>query len=296
MVTGWIHKHCGTLKMKWLKNETAFQFLGGQLEECKSNDEKEHLQAFVQFKKRKSFKQVIAIFKPGVWHVERRKYSVAKCLKYVSKDDTKKGPYEQYGIAVHPKKSQNLSEIKEMIDEGASKRELWTEHFPTMSMRFRGVYEGMKQLQEEDEDPEFAINDFGDWRLMLDFRRTIILQGATEIGKSEFAKALLPNALWCNHKNDLEKFDKNRHVGIIFDDMTFNHWPPTSQIAVVDVRNKRTIDTKGGCATIPGGQPHIITTNVPYGKCVDLDVPQIGRRCVVIYLELDTSGKRIIRS
>jgi hypothetical protein len=86
------------------------------------------------------------------------------------------------------------------------------------------------------------------------------LRGPSGLGKTEFAKSLFSNPLFVTHRDKLKLLNKT-HDGIIFDDMSFMHWPRESQIHIIDVQNNRDIDVKHGMVTIPAGMPRIFTSN-----------------------------------
>lgn len=111
--------------------------------------------------------------------------------------------------------------------------------------------------------------------------RSVIFWGEAGIGKTEFAKQLLPKALFVSHMDDLALFEVGVHEGIIFDDMDFTHFPRTSQIHVVDFDNVRSIHIRYAVARIPARTPKIFTTNTPFGKIFDINDAAIRRRIVI---------------
>lgn len=52
------------------------------------------------------------------------------------------------------------------------------------------------------------------------------------------------------------------HDGIVFDDMSFNHWPAEACIHLVDLAYNRSINVRYGTVMIPAELPRIFTTNV----------------------------------
>ena len=62
--------------------------------------------------------------------------------------------------------------------------------------------------------------------------------------------------------DDLKRFDARTNDGLVFDDMTFTHWPPKSCINIVDMEHDRTINVRYGTVTIPAWTKRIFTTNI----------------------------------
>lgn len=90
---------------------------------------------------------------------------------------------------------------------------------------------------------------------------TLLIWGPPGKGKTTLAKNLIENPLFISHMDKLKDFDPTTHGGIIFDDMSFAHFPRTAQIALVDVENDRQIHVRYTYAEIPAGTKKIVTTN-----------------------------------
>lgn len=91
--------------------------------------------------------------------------------------------------------------------------------------------------------------------------KTTVIVGPSGCGKSTWAKRVSPKpALWVNHLDDLKKLTKE-HKSIIFDDMSFEHLPRTTQIYLVDQDDVRTIHCRHSNASIPKNMPKIFTAN-----------------------------------
>lgn len=95
-----------------------------------------------------------------------------------------------------------------------------------------------------------------DWRVLF-------LWGASGMGKTQWAKALLPGATLIRHRNQLQDADFSK--GVIFDDFDVSHWPPTSVIHLVDWDEVTGTDVKHGYVIIPPHTRKIFTFN----KCLD---------------------------
>lgn len=180
-------------------------------------------------------------------------------------------------------KRTDLEDIKKMVVDGASKKALWEKHWGTMTRCYRGVYEGMTRLTAPSNKPEYQLSDFPNWEPMTwegkgrDFK-SWILQGPSNIGKTEFAKAHFENPLVISHVDELKLLED--HDGIIFDDMNFEHWPRSAQIHLVDNAIARAINVKHDIARIPAYTRKVFTRN-PWAGIFDLEDDAIITRVSV---------------
>lgn len=132
---------------------------------------------------------------------------------------------------------------------------------------------------------KFAVlNGPWQWNISVSTTHSVILWGEAGIGKTEYAKYLLPDALFVSHLDDLGSLNED-YNGIIFDDMAFTHLPRTSQIHLVDMDNDRSIHIRYKVAVIPSHTPKIFLTNEQGGFIFDLNDAAIRRRVEVHHLE-----------
>jgi len=105
---------------------------------------------------------------------------------------------------------------------------------------------------------------------------TLLLVGKSGIGKTTWAKQTIPKpCLFVTHLDDLKKFRIGYHISILFDDVSFNHLPETSQIHLLDFENPRSIHIRHTIARVPSGIRKIITCNtIP----VSYHIEAISRR------------------
>lgn len=118
-----------------------------------------------------------------------------------------------------------------------------------------------------------------------DQNRCLVVVGESGIGKTTWAKRIAPKpCLFVSHIDDLKKFQIGYHQSIIFDDVTFTHYPITAQIHLVDTENPRSIHVRYGTAKINAGIPKIFTCNT---DPVDRNNDAIRRR--IQYLDCSQS-------
>lgn len=124
-----------------------------------------------------------------------------------------------------------------------------------------------------------TLEDFGPLP-RLEERKTLIICGKSGRGKTSLAKLLYPTAQFITHGDTMQTFCPKRYTGIIFDDMSFKHWPRENQIHVVDQDNDAQLHCRYFNANIPAGTPKTITTNLKWDQIL-LDDPAIIRRIQV---------------
>jgi len=118
----------------------------------------------------------------------------------------------------------------------------------------------------------------------IELNKSIVLVGWSGVGKTTWAKwfcqqnSVTPT-LFCSHIDTLKQFDGSKHKSIIFDDVSFKHYPVQTQIHLVDQENPRQIHCRHTTATIPPGITKIFTCNE---DPLDLEHPAVARRTTVI--------------
>lgn len=111
--------------------------------------------------------------------------------------------------------------------------------------------------------------------------KSYILRGPSGIGKTSWCKHWAPKpALFVSHIDALRQFRATYHVSIIFDDLSFAHLPPQSQIHLCDYNDTRQIHMRHRVQQIPPGIHKFFTINPPYQ--VFIEMPAIERRCIYI--------------
>jgi len=101
-----------------------------------------------------------------------------------------------------------------------------------------------------------------EWENIQSQQQSLVFIGKAGCGKTTFVKHFAPKpALFVTHIDTLKQFNKHYHKSIIFDDMSFSHWPRETQIAIVDKEQPRAIHIRYGVAEIPAGIPKYFTAN-----------------------------------
>lgn len=160
-----------------------------------------------------------------------------------------------------------------------------------LTIHGNAIQKNLRSLAVKRKEPDYSIDNFSinfEW----DRTKSLVLWGPTNTGKTSLAKALLPRALFITHKDRLKDYDEDEYEGLIFDDMSFKHWPREAQIHIVDFDNDRQIDVKHGMAMIPAKTPRIFTTNMMPAEIMLADDGAIARRIQIEFIK-DKVSKRI---
>lgn len=97
--------------------------------------------------------------------------------------------------------------------------------------------------------------------------RTLFVWGDTNTGKTTWAVHQFEKALLVSHQDMLRAFDPDIYDGIIFDDMSFDHWPAESAIHLLDWDFQREIHCRYTTAIIPARTRKIFCSNKPFDQC-----------------------------
>jgi hypothetical protein len=249
-----------------------------------------HLQGYVNFTRALSMRQVKELIHGGAYLAiaegnaqQNRLY----CLKLRPEDEKPNEEFYEIGLCPQQGKRTDLDAVKEAIESGASDRQIALTHFSQWVKYRKSFKEFRIMMNSPSSIPRYSLNSFPEeWRrISSNDIKTAIFWGSTGIGKTQFAKALLPKALFVSHVDDLLRYDITEHNGIIFDDMDFNHFPRTSQIHLTDWEETRSVHCRFHCAVIPAETQKIFTTNETDGRIFDLEDGAVRRRVKVYHLE-----------
>lgn len=104
----------------------------------------------------------------------------------------------------------------------------------------------------------YELKDFN--RAPLDFTKTAHVYGPSGTGKTSFVTAHFDNPLFVRHIEALKKLSPDNDA-IIFDDMSFLHWPTESVIALVDQDFDSDINVRYSTVNIPAHTTKVFTHN-----------------------------------
>jgi len=235
-----------------------------------------HYQGYVEFVIRRTLNTVKSLVsKRG--HFEARRGTQTEAIEYCMKD----GVFQEFGTraVVEPGRRNDLERIAQLLVEGITIREI-ANQFPTQYIRY---HNGILQLARQLQPRHFAVR-YGPFPWDYPEQITsLVIWGNSGIGKSEFAKFLLPKALFISHIDQLTLYDPQEYNGIVFDDMSFAHMPREAQIHLVDWDNDRAIHVRYGTAFIPANTPKIFTAND--WRIFNQNDPAIDRRITLVQLQ-----------
>lgn len=99
--------------------------------------------------------------------------------------------------------------------------------------------------------------------------------GPSGIGKTAYALWHFENPLMITHMDKLRELTPDND-GLVFDDMSFKHYPPEAVIQILDMDYDRDIHARYRAAVIPAGLPRIFTHNTdnPFYDAEKIDEEQ----------------------
>jgi hypothetical protein len=252
-----------------------------------------HIQGYLYVKNKISFKKLKATFPTA--HLEPTRGTSLQNRQYCAKTrDIDEVPNEIFWetghLPQHQGKRTDWEEILEMIQNQETDQSI-LKRFPGHFIRNQqGIRSARRIMMRNQIPPKYSLSSFPEqWRTLseFDWKKSLILWGPSGVGKTCFARALLPKALWVRHKDTLVDYNPVDYDGIIFDDMNFNHERSNreAQIHLVDIDDDSQIHVRYSVALIPAGTKKIFTTNVHNGLIFDLSDDAIRRRCSVHHLD-----------
>jgi len=145
------------------------------------------------------------------------------------------------------------------------------------------AYRTMKVRQAP---PSYQLENFLPVVMPADWH-SLLITGPTGIGKTQFARALLPNAPVIRHVDQLRTADFSG--GIIFDDFDVSHWPVTSIIHLLDWDEASGIHCRYSHVLVPAHTKKIFTHNKMLHQWLPVDIPRaqyeaVERRLILVEL------------
>lgn len=226
--------------------------------------------------------------------------SYKNVIKYVTKEGNYISNYDPEILKNIIKENMKVGELYEKARDLAKNFKVKEglavlEHSKTirdLTIHGNAIQKNLRSLAVKRHTPDYSLDDF-----RIDFEwdksRSLILWGPTNLGKTNLAHALLPRALIMSHIDKLKSFDELEYEGIIFDDMSFKHWPREAQIHIVDYDFEREINVKHSHVIIPRNTPKIFTTNLMPAEIMFFDDPAINRRCQAVHIDRSLKKRRV---
>lgn len=220
----------------------------------------EHLQGYVEFKKVRKLGGLKKLFPTA--HFEIRRGSQTQAIEYCKKEDTRiEGPWE-YGERKEQGKRNDLAEVKEKLDKGASLVEIADSHFSSF-VRYHKSFKEYKRLKTAKRQWKTEVQVF--W-------------GPTGSGKSRRAMEENPGAYWKTNSQWWDDYDGQETV--IIDE--FYGWFPFNFLLRLLDRYPLTVETKGGHVEFVAKKIVITSNQKPEDWYRNIDVSPLMRRLETI--------------
>lgn len=233
-----------------------------------------HYQIYLETQKRRT---------PGAWAKElailwgshpkvfKSKGTAEQNVVYSMKDQDTTEQFVEFGEAMKQGARTDLDEAIAELVGGASVTDLWNSHTSVMIKYHKGIKEAYRFVSPNivrADAVSFSLEAFPKTEVLQEEiqmafakKRSVILWGESGAGKTCFAKAILPKALFVTHMDKLADYDPGLHDGIIFDDLSMSHLHREAQIHIFDCEQSRNIHIRYHAPEIPAGTKKIFTTN-----------------------------------
>nr|QKN88904.1 MAG: replication-associated protein [Cressdnaviricota sp.] len=255
----------------WVQVKPAIKYFVCQLEECPTS-KRLHWQCYVEFKNSVNFRNVQeckAWHKSGMCtapHIERRKGTAIQATTYCSKDEScvdhdTRFVFGEAGVETRNRdqiyrdamQCETYHEAIEFLRDAAPRD--YVLHEPSIAKTLAKTF--AKVETNPCYDWNFTVAKIPENYLS---ERAIVLMGFSGSGKTSYALSHFLRPVLVSHIDDLKKIQETSD-GIVFDDMSFAHWPRTSCIHLLDLEHTRTINVRYGTISLPARMPRFFCTN-----------------------------------
>lgn len=238
-----------------------------------------HLQIHVRYKKTKRFGAMKKNWPTA--HIEQCIETEAAwnyCLKELD--------YEIMDYRL-PKSNEMKKVVNAIKEEEFTVREVAVEYTSTFIKYHGGIQKAIELIQQPKTEHYMTLEYWCELFKEKPFtwgNTSKVIIGASGIGKTQWAKCHFENPLMVRQMDDLRKFDRKYHDGILFDDMDFTMMTRTAQIHLLDWYDDASIHCRYNDAFIPRRTKKIFTANVyPFS-----DDEAIRRRLEVRFIKVAT--------
>lgn len=246
--------------LDWTQLEESLKFLVYQKETAPETGTP-HFQCYFQTK---SPMRMTALKKlPGMEtaHFEKCKGTPEQNIAYCTKEESRlDGPFE-HGERPPPKGARSdIAKACATLVETKSIEEVAIQHPTTYVKYYRGFEQLLKKVCPPVEEVRYPLTSFNPPE-DLDLTKCCVVFGNAGIGKTEFALAHFERPLLVRHLDVLGSFSPRYHDGIVFDDMSFTHFPFGQRIHLTDMTRASDIHIRYVTAHIPPGTKKIFCYN-----------------------------------
>ncbi len=181
---------------------------------------------------------------------------------YSTKDDTRVGDTFIFGECPVPGVKKNQNEVYQRALAAATVTEgvaiVQSEQARDYCLHGEAIRRNIKASKVVVFTAKFKLTDFLIQPLIL--IKPVLLYGESNTGKTSFAVAHFKNPLVVSHIDKLKLLSPDNDA-IVFDDMSFSHWPPEAVIHLLDIDFERDINVRYGTVTIPANTIKVFTHN-----------------------------------
>lgn len=214
--------------------------------------------------------------------------SIGASLAYLRKEDPEPVivGFEPGGGSKRSRDDGKYVELARGGDYGGALAEFIGRYPKEYTLQKVRVEENLRAMGKKSRGLRYQLDQFQDvaegWKRE---EKALLLHGPSGTGKTEYARALIgEGGLLVRHMDQLKKLSEDT-TGIVFDDMSFLHWPREAVIHLLDLNNESGINVKHGCVEIPAGMPRVFTHNYDrFSVFPACDAGAIDRRvfCILI--------------
>lgn len=216
-----------------------------------------HLQGFVIFKNEKRLTAVSKLLPRAHWEIARG--SNKQASEYCKKDKK----YVECGSLPEFGKKRKQDEVATSalsaptVSEGMT---ILAKELPFEYLKHgESMERNLKKRKVEPYRELYPLQSFSMAKIQFGKKATLIW-GPSGTGKTCFALAHFKNPLVVSHIDKLKQLSPD-HDGIVFDDMSFKHWPIESVIHLLDYEITRDINVRYGTVNIPAKITKVFTHN-----------------------------------